>query len=65
MTYLLRLKEAQLRHAEEIARIEEDVNAQMGGNCDIAELVALMLTRGWAPPATRPAPDAEHNGGEE
>ena len=56
MTTRLSVKEAQIRHADEIARIEEDVN-RIGGDCDIAELVAIMVTRGWIPPAT-PQKDA-------
>ena len=57
MSYMLRLKEAQIRYADEIAEIEMDVDRQMGGDCTIAELVALMLTRGWAPPQEQPAPE--------
>ena len=57
MSYMLRLKEAQIRHADEIAAIEYDVNRQMGGDCDIAELVAIMLTRGWTPPQEQTAPE--------
>ena len=56
VSYMLRLKEAQIGHANEIAEIEMDVNRQMGGDCTIAELVAIMLTRGWTPPQKQPAP---------
>jgi hypothetical protein len=61
MTYLLKLKEAKIRHADEIAQIEMEVNHQMGGDCDIAELVALLLMRGWTAPDT-PAPTGTGEG---
>ena len=47
-------KEAQIKNAAEIYQIERTVNNLMGGDCDIAELIAVMLMRGWTPPEATP-----------
>jgi hypothetical protein len=49
IAYSLDLKEARVKHAREIAEIERDIN-RLGGDMDIAEIVALMVRRGWKAP---------------
>jgi len=46
--------EAKVSCADEIFAIEKVVNGSLGGDADIAELVAIMIARGW----TRPSGDA-------
>ena len=57
--YTLRILEAQVRHANEAAAIEADVNRHLGGECTIGELVGVMLERGWMPPDTISDDDAD------
>jgi hypothetical protein len=41
--------EARVRHAREIEEIEREVNSN-GGEATIAELIAIMASRGWRAP---------------
>lgn len=45
------MKEARIRHADEIDAIEREVNAVLGGDATVGEIVALMAARGWQRPS--------------
>lgn len=37
-------------HADEVAQIEQEVNRLTGGDATVAEVVAIMISIGWATP---------------
>jgi len=38
-------------HKAAIEVLESEVNANMGGDCSISDIVGLMIVLGWKPPA--------------
>lgn len=44
------IRAAEAQHAADIEAVEHDANA-MGGDLTIGEIVALLIRRGWRPPA--------------
>ena len=49
--YHARIKWAIAVHKREIESLETEVNANMGGDCSISDIVGLMIVLGWEPPA--------------
>jgi len=49
--YHARIKWAMDSHKAAIEVLESEVNANMGGDCSISDIVGLMIVLGWKPPA--------------
>lgn len=49
-TLTAEIRAAEAQHAADIEQVEIDAN-EMGGDLTIGEIVALLIRRGWQPPA--------------